>query len=109
MASDSLSPRKADGSRDTGLDGWAFMMRTPAKDLALLYFENKAYQARAAGWEPNARYSFTWFQTQTGEWQPAVTVRADARGEIQLPPFPGGASVAETDWAAKVTLQKRAN
>jgi Zn-dependent protease len=59
LASESLSPRKADGSRDTGLDGWSFMMRTPAKDFALLYFENQAHQARAAGWTPNLSYNFT--------------------------------------------------
>jgi hypothetical protein len=104
-ASDSLSPRKADGSRDSGLDGWSYMMRTPAKDFGLLYFENQAHRARAAGWKPNASYRFTWFNTQTGEWQAAASLRADANGEIQLPPFPGGAEIAPTDWAAKIIAQ----
>jgi hypothetical protein len=109
LASESLTPRQGDGSRDNGLDGWSFMMRTPAKDFGLLYFENQAHQARSAGWAPDASYSFAWFHTQTGEWQGAAVLRADAKGEIQLPPFPGGASVAGTDWAAKITAQKRAN
>jgi hypothetical protein len=105
-ASDSLMPRKADGSRDSGLDGWSFIMRTPAKDFALLYFENQAHRARTAGWNAGASYSFTWFSTQTGEWQARATLRADARGEIQLPPFPGGAVVADTDWAARMIAEE---
>jgi len=104
-ASDSLTPRKADGSRDAGLDGWGFMMRTAAKDFALLYFENQAHQARAAGWTPNAPYDFTWYNPQLGQWQRTVTLRADTRGEIELPPFPGGAAIAATDWAARITAR----
>jgi hypothetical protein len=108
-ASDSLTPRKADGNHNAGLDGWSFMIRTAAKDFALLYFENQARRPLAAGWNPNASYSFTWFNTQTGEWQAGATLRADAKGEIQLPQFPGGVDVAETDWAAKMTAQKGTN
>ena len=108
-ASGSLAPRKADGSRDAGLDGWSFMMRTAAKDFALLYFENQAHRARTNGWNPNAAYSFTWFNTQNGEWQAGAILLADAKGEIELPPFPGGAEVAGTDWAAKMTAQKGTN
>ena len=92
-----------------GLDGWSFMMRTAAKDFALLYFENQAHRARSAGWTPNASYLFAWYHTQSGEWQPAMTLRADAKGEIALPPFPGGAEIAGTDWAAKITSQKGSN
>jgi hypothetical protein len=105
-ASDRLTPRKAGGSRDAGLDGWSYMMRTAAGDFALLYFENQAHRARAAGWKPNAAYKFAWFHTQTGEWQPPVTLRADSRGELQFPPFPGGLDVADTDWAARITADK---
>jgi hypothetical protein len=108
-ASESLSPRKADGSRDAGLDGWGFMMRTPARDFALLYFENQAHRARASGWTPNAEYTMSWFNTQTGEWQAGIALHADAQGAMQLPPFPGGQDVAGTDWAARITTRKRAN
>ena len=108
-ASESLSPRKADGSRDAGLDGWSFMMRTPARDFALLYFENQAHRARASGWNPNAEYTMSWFNTQTGEWQAGTTLHADAQGAMQLPPFPGGQDVAGTDWAARITARKGAN
>lgn len=84
-------------------------MRTTAKDLALLYFENQARRARSTGWNPNASYTFKWFNTQTGEWQAGATLRADANGDIPLPPFPGGADVAGTDWAARMTAQKGTN
>ena len=109
LSSDALTPRKADDSRDAGLDGWSFMMRTASKDFALLYFENQAHRARSAGWNPNSPYTFAWFNTQSGEWQAGATLRADANGEMQLPPFPGGLDVAGTDWAAKITAQKGAN
>ena len=84
-------------------------MRTAGKDFALLYFENQAHRARAAGWSPNRSYRFTWFNPQSGEWQAAATLNADAKGDIQLPAFPGGADVAGTDWAAKITLLKGSN
>jgi len=102
LASDDLTPRKADGRRDAGLDGWSFMMRTAAKDFALLYFENQTHRARSAGWNPNSPYTFAWFNTQSGEWQTGATLRADANGEMQLPLFPGGLDIADTDWAAKI-------
>jgi hypothetical protein len=109
LASDSLNPRKADGRREAGLDGWSFMMRSAPKDFALLYFENQARRARSAGWKPNSPYRFAWFNTQSGEWQTGATLRADANGEMQLPPFPGGSDIADTDWAAKITAQKGGN
>ncbi|HSW50421.1 MAG TPA: DUF4038 domain-containing protein, partial [Bryobacteraceae bacterium] len=101
-APEDLSPRKAPGSDDKGLDGWAFLMRTPEADLGLLYFENKAHRARATGWKANAAYDFAWYDPRTGKWNATETLRADARGEIHLPPFPGGLEVAGTDWAAKM-------
>jgi hypothetical protein len=101
-ASGDLAPRKAPASDDRGLDGWAFLMRAPQADLGLLYFENKAHRARTAGWKANTAYDFAWYDPRIGQWLPASTLQADTRGEIQLPPFPGGLEAADTDWAAKV-------
>ncbi len=103
-ASDKLLPRKAQGSSDAGLDGWAFLMRTKQLDLGFLYFEDKALSARASGWIPNAVYRFSWYDTRSGEWHTPVDVRADSKGTIQLPAFPGNTDVAATDWAAKIVL-----
>lgn len=102
LASDDLAPRKATGSREDGLDGWAFLMRTKERDFALLYFENGAQRAQSTGWTPNAAYRFSWYDPRTGEWQAAVTLTADGNGQMQLPPFPGNVDKSDTDWAAKI-------
>ena len=104
LASDDISPRKAPGSPETGLDGWALMMRTEKKDLALLYFEVKSQRAKIANLKPNSSYQFTWYNTRAGEWLQTSTVTTDAQGNTQLPAFPDGADAAALDWAAKLTL-----
>ncbi len=103
LASDSLEPRKARGSSEQGLDGWSFMMRTPARDLALLYFENKAERPRSSGWKPNTRYRFSWYDPRAGAWGQAMELESDSAGVLALPAFPEGGKVASTDWAAKIT------
>ena len=84
-------------------------MRTGRKDFGLLYFEYKARRVRTTGWNADAAYRFTWYDPRTGEWQPNATLRSDARGEMQLPAFPGGADIAETDWAARITTERGSN
>ncbi|HEX5422217.1 MAG TPA: DUF5060 domain-containing protein [Candidatus Acidoferrales bacterium] len=109
LASDDISPRKAPGSPETGLDGWAFMMMTEKKDLALLYFETRAERAKISDLEPNKVYRFTWYNTRSGQWLENSTVTTDAQGTAQLPSFPGGGDVATVDWAAKLTLRSSAS
>ena len=104
LASDDISPRKAPGSPETGLDGWALMMKTEKKDLALLYFENKAERAKISNLEPNKTYQFTWYDTRAGQWLENLTVSTDSQGVAQLPPFPNGKDIATLDWAAKLVL-----
>jgi hypothetical protein len=103
LASDDLSPRKAAEARDDGLDGWAFMMRTPARDLALMYFENRAMRAKVTGLSRAASYRWTWFDPRQGKWLAAVTLTTNASGALAAPHFPGGSDRATTDWAAKLT------
>ena len=104
-ASDDLVPRRAPGSSDRGLDGWSYQLRTPRKDLALLYFENGARQARSGGWTAGARYGFTWYDPRLGAWADPVDLTADSLGGVALPPFPGGELVASTDWAARLVAR----
>ncbi len=104
-AAGDLQPRKASGSSEQGLDGWAFLMRTPARDLGLLYFENASERPRTTGWKPNAAYTFTWYDPRTGEWAASIEVRSDRSGALRVPPFPGGTDVAATDWAAKIAAR----
>jgi hypothetical protein len=103
LASDDVAPRKAPGSREDGLDGWAFMMRTPDQDLALLYFEVDAARATISGLRRVAAYRWTWFDTRLGKWQAPVTITTDREGRLAAPPFPGTAERAGSDWAAKLT------
>jgi hypothetical protein len=102
LASDRLEPRKARGSSEQGLDGWSFMMRTPACDLALLYFENKAERPRSSGWKPNTRYRFSWYDPRVGAWRASVELKSDSLGVLELPAFPDGGEVASMDCAAKI-------
>jgi hypothetical protein len=101
-ASDDLHPRKAPDSRDDGLDGWAFMMRTAEADFALLYFENGAARASIAGLSPVTAYRWTWFNTSQGGQLTPMTLKTDRAGNLATPRFPGNAERATADWAAKL-------
>jgi hypothetical protein len=61
---------------------------------------------RPANWNANAAYRFTWYNTQTGKWLEAISLKADAQGNLQLPFFPGGQETTDIDWAAKITAAK---
>ena len=103
LASKELRPRAAPDARDDGLEGWAFMMRTADRTLALLYFEQKAVNTRLTGLAPNARYRWMWFDPRQGRWSEARDFSSDGSGVLATPPFPGDASRATQDWAAKLT------
>jgi hypothetical protein len=105
LGSEDLEPRKAAGSSERGLDGWSFLMRTPEKDLGLLYFENGAARARSLGWTPGGHYRLTWYDPRAGAWRDSEDLTADARGVLQLPAFPGDGQVASTDWAARIVAR----
>jgi len=104
-ASDDLAPRRAAGSSEHGLDGWSFLMRSPERDLGLLYFEHGAARARSTGWTPNARYRFAWYDPRNGAWGEPVELTADADGAVRLPAFPDGTEIASTDWAARIVAR----
>lgn len=107
LASEAVSPRKAPGSRENGLDGWSLMMRTREKDLGFLYFEQQAIRASLAGWAPGNSYSFTWYDPRTGEWQQAAKISSDQNGTIRVPPFPNSGETAGLDWAAKIVRARQ--
>jgi hypothetical protein len=102
-ASADISPRKAPGAPETGLDGWACMMRTPGNDLAMLYFENGSVLPRLNGFQPGASYMLRWFDPVTGEWGEAVRLRSDGKGNIEITAFPCGQNPSAIDHAAKIT------
>jgi hypothetical protein len=81
-------------------------MRTPERDLAFAYFENKALQPRLNGFTPRGTYRWIWFDPRTGVWRRPVSVRADAQGTIRAPSFPQGGNQAATDYAAKIIAMR---
>jgi hypothetical protein len=106
LASDSLTPRSIPNALVDGLDGWSFLMRADAKDFALAYFEVKALRPRISGFAPSGRYRWTWYDPRTGVWAKPLSVRADASGMLQAPPFPLGGGQAAQDMAAKILMER---
>ena len=90
LASADLVPRRAPGAVEDGLDGWAFMMRTADRELALLCFERKAVAPRVRGLEPG----FSCSNRPTG----AIATRSrtssngvrERFGRLSCSPFLGG-------------------
>ncbi len=97
-----IDPRKAPGSPEKGLDGWAYMMCTPAKDFALLYFETQSVLPTLSGFKENTSYNFRWFNPRNGKWEKNIIIKADENGELKLPAFPDGENPSSTDWAAEI-------
>lgn len=97
-----IHPQKAPNAPEKGLDGWSYMMITPEKDLALLYFENQAVIPEITGFIPNTSYSLAWFNTVTGAWSEKTTLQSNKKGIIAIPSFPEGNKIAGNDWAAKI-------
>lgn len=106
LATTDLDPRSIPDALADGLDGWSFLMRTPAADFALAYFENKALRPKLKGFTPSARYSWRWFDPRTGTWSKDLSLRSAADGSLQPPPFPQGKDQATADIAAKVLLAR---
>jgi len=97
-----VNPNKAPDAPEDGLDGWAYMMRTPDTSLALLYFENKSVLPTLQNFIPGLDYSFQWYNPVTGEWKEKVIIKADDYGVLRLPEFPDMVNRASNDWAAKI-------
>jgi len=77
-------------------------MRTATRDFALVYFEQRALSGRMKGFEPGARYSWTWFDPRTGAWSRPIMLRTDAAGMFDAPAFAGGGKQSRRDVAAKI-------
>ncbi|MFZ0453489.1 MAG: DUF5060 domain-containing protein [Ignavibacteriaceae bacterium] len=104
LAREDIQPSKAPGSPEEGLDGWSYMMRTPEKDFALLYFENKSVLPELNNFKPSTRYYFQWYNTIDGEWYKQITLSSDDEGLLKIPDFPDGKNPSSGDWAAKIIM-----
>lgn len=103
-SSDTLHTDSHEEYPSDGLDGWAYMARTPSNTLLLCYFERFCRSPRLSELPPGRQYSCTWYNPRTGEWLPAGILTVSGQGIIDLPPFPGGADRNEQDWAAKLCV-----
>lgn len=101
-ATKAISPQKAPGSPEMGLDGWSYMMRTPEKDFALLYFENQSVLPELIGFKPTTSYALFWFNPVNGKWNNPVKIKTDKKGVLVLPEFPDKKNPSVIDWAAKI-------
>jgi hypothetical protein len=99
-----IHPRKAPDSPEKGLDGWSYMMCSPEKDFALLYFENQAEHPILSGFKENSSYRFYWFDPRNGKWEESSAIKTDENGVLEIPPFPDGRNPSTTDWAAKIVV-----
>jgi hypothetical protein len=106
LARQDIQPNVAPGSPEQGLNGWSYMMRTSAKDLAFLYFENKSVLPVLNNFKTNCTYYMEWFNPLNGEWGKKVTINSDGQGKIKLPDFPDGQNPSSTDWAAKIIIKQ---
>jgi len=84
--------------------GWAYCLRTEAKDFFLLYFEKGCTKAELTSTIPEGTYKARWFDPGTGSWIGSEdgTIKADAAGHIDLPALPGNLPVSDKDWALKL-------
>jgi hypothetical protein len=97
-----IHPRKAPNSPEKGLDGWSYMMRTPAKDFAILYFENQSVLPILSGFKEDISYKFQWFNPRSGKWEKSIIIKTDGNGVLEVPAFTNGQNPSIIDWAAKV-------
>jgi hypothetical protein len=106
LARQDIQQHIAPGSPEQGLDGWSYMMRTPEKDFALLYFENQSVLPVLSNFQSKSTYYFQWFNPVSGDWKNIVTINANEKGILILPDFPDGQNPSSADWAAKITIKR---
>jgi hypothetical protein len=106
LTPENITPRKSGGSLPDGLDGWAFMMTLPDKEMAMLYFENRCEAPKIAGLAPERNYALHWFDPITGEWLETLSpIKTDEQGVIILTSFPDGNKISDRDWALKIKIE----
>jgi hypothetical protein len=99
LASENLQPRYSAAGTPNNLTGWSFMLRTPEKDFALLYFERKAELPVILNMKENCEYSVTWYNPRNGEWFEPKTLQSSNNGTIPLNSFP---NESQEDWALQI-------
>ncbi|MGL4630410.1 MAG: DUF4038 domain-containing protein [Leadbetterella sp.] len=97
-----ISPQKSKKAKPNGLDGYAYMMRTEDKKLAMVYFENACEIPELLGFIPNVMYELTWYNPENGQWLDKNVLKSDTKGRISLSDFPNVKGKAFNDYALKI-------
>jgi hypothetical protein len=84
--------------------GWAYCLRSEAKDLFLLYFESGCEKPMICATLPAAEYLAHWFDTITGTWIETEPLESDGDGRLTMSDFPDGSSTSKRDWALKLKV-----
>ncbi len=105
--SELLIPNKAKTAKEDGLDGWAFFLQSPEKELGFIYFENKCETPLITGLISNSNYQLQWFNPISGIWlQNNQELVSDSKGCITIVNFPKSDNNTNQDWCLKIKLTK---
>ena len=98
-----LVPHQSENSIKESLDAWAYLLLSPQKELAFIYFENECEIPHVEGLVPEMKYRIQWFDPETGHWvKDSLISTADADGTVELEEFPDGRKVSSKDWCLKI-------
>jgi len=104
-AKELLIPHKAENSIDEDLDGWAYLLISPQKELAFTYFETGSEIPRVNGLIADMKYKISWFDPVSGDWiTDPKTITADENGMIRLESFPDSTRLSVRDWCLKIKI-----
>jgi len=104
-AKELLVPHKAPQSVEEGLDGWAYLLVSPQKELALAYFESGCEIPLVTGLMTHRNYEIHWFDPVSGEWLiDPETVTTNESGGMRLGHFPDSTIFAVRDWCLKIKI-----
>ena len=82
------------------------MLLSNEKDLAFLYFENKAQVPVISGLIPNKSYTLIWFDPITGKWVDNYkSISSNDKGNIVIEIFVTGEIISKQDWCLKIKLE----
>ena len=81
-------------------------MRTPDKNLGMIYFENQCDIPEISGFLAKKNYKLLWFNPMSGKWiKENSRVKTTPHGIIKLDVFPDGVKTSNQDWVLKIKIE----
>lgn len=98
-----LHPHRSEKSVEESLDGWAYLLISPQKELAFAYFETESEIPQVKELVPDMKYKISWFDPVSGDWLlDPQNITADEYGTIRLESFPDSTRISVRDWCLKI-------